>query len=539
VRPRRPAALLPRCYCSLVSDPNTSELEARAARGLTTGERLALRRRISPRWAFFCFAVFGLLGVSLWLRYTAPVPARVASAPEPRPGSVAVLPLVNASPDSANEYFSDGMTEELTAALGRVPGIRVAAPSSAFALKGRGEDPQEAGRRLDVGAVLEGSVRQDNDRLRVTMHLVSVSGGFDLWSETYERPLGEVWAVQQEIARAVVGALRAPGARPPAAAPLPTASLDAYTIYLRGRHALAPPGASDPSRAAGLFQEAIRLDSAFAPAWAGLAMAQVLRGAAGDRPADAMPAAREAATRALALDSTIAIAYGVLGRVRFLYDREWSGADSALQRAMALNPNRPDVHDWYAHLLLALRRTDEALVHGRRALELSPLDPELIAHLGRHHLYARRYADAREILERASALDSSRAGTRYLLGLLAEVQGDFELAESHFRGTLDRSPGDLQALASVGRSHALAGRPEEARAVLARLDSLSAERYVSPYLLAGIAEALDDRSRAFAWLDEAVADRAGPLVYLDLDPRFDRLRGDRRFARIRRSVGLP
>jgi TolB-like protein/Tfp pilus assembly protein PilF len=519
---------------------DTTELEPRAPNGLTTGERRILRLRLSPRWAFFYFAVFGLLGVSLWLRYTAPIPAPVARGPEPRPTSVAVLPLVNASPDSANEYFSDGMTEELTAALGRVPGLRVAAPSSAFAIRGRGEDPRDVGRRLNVGTVLEGSVRQDNDRLRVTVHLVSVSEGFDLWSETYERPVGDVWPVQQEIARSVVAALRAPGARPLPPAPTPTQSLDAYTTYLRARHALSRPGAPDPSRAAGLFQEALRLDSAFAPAWAGLAAAQVLRVLVeGDRPADAMPAALQAARRALSLDSTLAVAHATIAQVRFLYDRDWNAADSAFRRALEINPNRPDVHHWYAHLLVALGRNDEALGYARRALDLSPLDPELIAHFGWHYLQARRYADARESLDRASAVDSSLAGTRYLLGLLAEVQGDYELAESHFRGTLDRAPDDLEALASVGRTHALAGRAEDARAVLARLDSLSADRYVSPWLLAGIAEALDDKRRAFAWLEEAVADHAGQLVYLNLDPRLDRLRDDRRFARIQRSVGLP
>jgi tetratricopeptide (TPR) repeat protein len=179
------------------------------------------------------------------------------------------------------------------------------------------------------------------------------------------------------------------------------------------------------------------------------------------------------------------------------------------------------------------------LVHARRALELSPLDPEMIAHFGWHDLYARRYGDARVSLDRALTVDSSLAGTRYLLGLLAEVLGDYELAESHYRGALDRAPADVTLLASLGRAHALDGRPDDARAVLARLDSLSAERYVSPSLLAGIAEALGDQRRAFAWLEEAVADRSGELVDLDLDPRLDRLRGDRRFVRIRRSVGLP
>ena len=519
---------------------DTAELEAQSARGLTITERVALRRRLSPRWAFFSVAVLGLLGVTLWLRYTAPLPAPGGFTPEPRPNSIAVLPLVNASPDADDEYFSDGMTEELTAALGRVPGIRVVAPASAFAVRRRSEDPREAGRRLSVGTVLEGSVRQANDRLRVTVHLVNVSEGFDLWSETYERSPGDVFAVQNEIARAVVAALRVPGARPPLVSAAPTTSLDAYSAYLRARHALRRHGASGPSIATALLQEAIGLDSSFALAWASLAAAQIQRAIVeGARPAEVMPPARSAAIRALALDSTLAVAHTALGLVRFLYDWEWSGADSAFQRALAINPNRPETRRWYAHLLVALGRQEEALVHARRTLDLSPLDAETIEHLGWQHLHAGRYADARESLDRALALDPTLAGPRYLLGLLAEVLGDYDLAESHYRRGLERAPGDLEALAALGRTHALDGRPDDARAVLARLDSLSDQRYVSPYLLAGIGEALGDRRRAFAWLEEAVADRAGQLVYLKLDTRLDRLRGDRRFARIARSVGLP
>jgi serine/threonine-protein kinase len=481
--------------------------------------------------------VLGLLLVSLWLRATAPVipePVRVAV----RPSSIAVLPFINTNPDSADDYLGPGFATELTRALGTLPGLSVAALP--FTRGGGTDDPLTLGHRLEVGTILEGTIRRAGDRLRITAHLMDVGEGFDLWSETYERLPGDIYAVKNEIAQAVVAALRVPGADSLPAAPAPTLSLEAYLAYLRARHAMARPGAADPSRAAGLYQEAIRLDSSFAPAWAGLAAAQAQRAIAeGARPADAMPAARTAAIRALALDSTLGVAHATIGLVRFLYDWEWGGADSAFQRALVVDPDLPETRGWYARLLLALGRRDEALAQARRALELTPLDPETIAQLGWLSLYVKRYRDARENLERALALDPSLAGTRHHLGLLAEVLGDYELTESHYRGALDRAPADVEVLASIGRAHALDGRPDDARAVLAQLDSLSAGRYVSPYLLAGIAEALGDTRRAFAWLEEAEADRAGQLVYLSLDPRLDRLRGDRRFARIRRSVGLP
>jgi serine/threonine-protein kinase len=338
----------------------------------------------------------------------------------------------------------------------------------------------------------------------------------------------------------VVATLRIPGAERWTDSVRTAANLEAYLAYLRARHALGRRAGADPSHAAALYQEAIGLDSAFAPAWAGLAAAHAQRARTqGARPSEAMPAARAAATRALALDSSLAVAHTILAQVRFLYDRDWPAADSAFRRALLINPNRPEVHHGYAHLLLAVGRADEALVHARRALELSPLDPETLAHLGWHQLSVREYAEVREPFDRALAVDPGRAETRRSLALLAEVVGDYELAESHYRAALARAPDDLALVASLGRTHALAGRPDEARAVLAQLDSLAAQRYVSPYHFALLAEALGDRRRAFAWLEEAVEDRVGDVVYLDLDPRLDRLRADRRFARIRRSVGLP
>lgn len=510
--------------------------------GLTTGERVAARQRVSPRWGFFALALLAVLGVTLWLRYTTPATARPAVAVPARPTSVAVLPLVNASPDSADEYLSDGLTEELISDLGRVPGLRVTGASSSFALGGRVEDAQRAGTRLGAGAVLEGSARQAAGRLRVTVHLVSVREGFDLWSETYERDARDIFAVEHEIVRGVAGALRRPQ---PAATGAPTASLDAYALYLRGRRAARQAGPEPLARAMGLFQEAVALDSGFALAWSGLAetwLGQVV--GAATPPREAMPRAAAAAERALALEPTLAGAHTALGVVRFLYDWKWDAAETEFQRALALNPNLASADRWYAHLLVATGRPDAALARSRRAVELEPADPTSRLQLGRYYLFTGLLSEAESELDLGRRLDSTRGGrfadaTALLLGLLAERRGDYPLAESRYRAALTLAPEAPSLLTALGRVHALAGRPEEARALLQRLDSLSAVRYVSPFDLALVADGLGDRRRAFAWLDAALADRAASLVDLATDPRLERLRGDRRFARIARAVGLP
>ncbi|MBA3260075.1 MAG: hypothetical protein H0T68_11500, partial [Gemmatimonadales bacterium] len=260
--------------------------------GFTTGERIALRRRVTPRWSFFTASVVGFLGVSLWLRFTAPAPSKPPALA--RLNSIAVLPLVNASPDTANEYFSDGITRELIASLGSVPGLRVVGPASSFAFKRSQLDAQQAGQRLGVGAVVEGSVRQSGGRLRVTAHLVSVAQGFDLWSETYEGGTADVFTVQDQIARAIAGALR-PRAASDSAIPVrsPRTDLDGYRAYLAGRALSARPTAETVPAAIAHFAIAIGLDSAYAPAWAALAEAHTQEIILGMRPTEeAGPLAR-------------------------------------------------------------------------------------------------------------------------------------------------------------------------------------------------------------------------------------------------------
>jgi serine/threonine-protein kinase len=504
----------------------------------TTAERPGPRSRLTPRWAFFGTAVAVLLGVSLWLRYTArPTAAPSASPP---PNSVAVLPLVNASPDTGNDYLSDGLTGELITSLETVPGLRVAGQRSSFAFKGSPLDAQQTGRRLGVGAVLEGSVRQAAGRLRVTAHLVSVAQGFDLWSETYEGDATQIFAVRDEIARAVTRTLRLRLPVGAAPSPGPRTSPEAYHAYLAGRALTARASEEILPAAIAQFETAIGLDSTFAPAWSALAEARAAEMVRGLRPTkQAAPLARAAAASALALDSTAARARTVLGLILFQRDWKWAAAEREFQRAIALDPDLPDPHHWYSHLLTALGRKDESLSESRRALALSPLDPQLAAHLGWHHLMAGEYERADTALSRAVALNPTDPEAHYLLALVATARGDYALAEAHLARVPLPAAARPRIREEIGRVEALAGRSDEARPILEELRQTARTGFVPSYELAVLWLAMGDAGRALVLLDEAAADRDADLVYLRVDPRLERLRGDRRFTRVVRRLGLP
>ena len=501
--------------------------------GAITGERHALRQGVPARWTVFTFAVLGLLCLSLWLKYQAPALAPAAPPPV-RPRSIAVLPFINSTPDTANRHLSEGLSRELIGAFGRIPGLRTAASGSAFWFAAPRMDPREAGRRLGVDAVLYGTMRPAEGRLRVRAHLLSVRDGFDLWAETYDRGVGQLGRLEEEIVRTVAGVLRFPPGPPLAAvAALP----DARGAYLRGLHDAAQ-GAS--GLAIERFGEAVRLDSAFAPAWAALA-AEWLRAGVRDgvRPSESAGRARDAALRALALDSTIAEAHGVLGAVRFLHDWDWDAAETSLRRSLALNPSLAEGHLRLGHLLLSTGRVDEAVEEGRRALELSPLDPEVRVDLARQYLHLGDYMRAEEEVERAALLDAGTPGIDLLRGIIAGTTGRYEAAIGPLeRATTDTARAD-EAVATLGWVYALAGRREEAREAQLTLGRAAATRWVSPYDLAFLAEVLGDRRAAFAALDRAAAARDRGLVDLRIDARMDRLRVDRRFDALARRIGLP
>jgi len=511
--------------------------------------------RPAVRWALVgalaLLAVAGWFGLwQRWSRLRASRPAAsaaVATAVNPPAtdsgSSLAVLPFTNLSPDRENEYFADGMTEELITALGRVNGLRVAARTSAFALKGKGLDVRAVGETLHVAIVLEGSVRRAGDRLRVAAQLIDARTGYHLWSDEYDRRLKDVFAVQDDIARAIVGSLQGrlklrgqEGAD--LSTPQPT-DLEAHDLYLQGRFEWNQSTDSSLRRAASYFARAVARDSTYAQAYLGLADTYKRLAFFGSvRPRDAYPPAKRAAERALALDSALAEAHASLGDALMLGDYDWRGSEAEYRRTILLNPSYAIAHNSYANLLRLLGRPDEAAAERERARALDPLSRLNEAELGRDLEMVRRFDDALRQLRTTLELDPNFARAHVYLCLVylskrtpREATGECERAVALSGGSQGKGP--------LAYAYAASGDRSKATAILRELEADSRRKYVPPWEMAVAYLGLGDVDRTFAWLDSAYTAR-DPWVTLALDePIWDPVRGDPRFARLRARMGLP
>jgi serine/threonine-protein kinase len=485
-------------------------------------------------------AVLSLLVVSLWIREAVPVntePTRTA----PRSNSIAVLPFINTSPDSTDDYLGFGLASELSRGLADLPGMRVIPRASAVALLRQGHDSRAVGRGLQAGTLLEGSFRRAGDRLRVTAHLVDVNEGFDLWSDTFDRDVIELPAIQREIRDAVAGALRLPSVEDSTSRLGRTAaSFEAYDAYLAGTYLLDQPGPAAAREATAHLNRAIRLDSGFAPAYLALAGSYLPRdGQELLPPRLVIPRAEAAARSALRLDSTMAEAHAIIGRIQFGYHRYWGAAESQFRRAVALEPTLPQVHQAYSRLLVALGRHDESVRAAERAVQLSRGTPRLIRYLGWVYLHTRQYDRALESLLRAIELDSTDWQTHIDLALLEETTGRHAEALSRLRVPLSLAPDEPEVQVALGRVYAKSGNIPESKAILTRLQDTAKEQYISPYLIGCLQSAVGLRNEAFASFDRAVAERSELVTYVRVDPRLDGLRSDRRFSRLLRRLQLP
>ncbi|MDQ3224304.1 MAG: protein kinase [Gemmatimonadota bacterium] len=466
---------------------------------------------------------------------TAPSPPSGPVGPGPASRTIAVLPFVNSSPDPGNEFFSDGMTDELITALAKVEGLYVASRTSVFALKNVREDVRALGARLDVSAVLEGTVRQAGTRLRITVRLTSVADGRTLWSERYDREMADVFAVQDEIAGTIVRTLRST-LLGDLSDPTPvryTENVRAYSLYLKGRFWWNRRTQADIAKGIRYFEEAIAEDPRYALAYSGLADSYALdldyRGAP---VAEGMERAKAEARKAIELDETLAEAHTSLGWVTFIYDWDWTGAEREFRRAIELNPRYSTGRQWYAWLLVAMGRFAEALAEGRSAIDLDPASVSIRRSLGWLQYYARQPEPALDNLRRALAMNPTAEETHRLLGLVYLHQGRNDEAAAAFREALASTDDGIMALAGLGHVAVRRGRPDEARAILHQLHQRGRTEYVSPVALTGLYAALGEADTAFHWLEQAYQERRGWLAYLNIEPLLDGLRSDSRFARL-------
>jgi serine/threonine-protein kinase len=467
-------------------------------------------------------------------------PAACAAAEPARanPRAIAVLPLSNMSADPENEYFADGMTEEIINALAKVPAMQVASRTSSFAFKGKEVDVRQIGEKLGVSSVLEGSVRKVGNRIRITAQLISVENGYHLWSESYDRQLEDVFAVQDEISRAIVDALKLRLADDAAQVVAPTKNLEAYTLYLKGRFFFVKLSEPGLRKALDLFQRALLQDPGFARAYAGIA--DVWCNLADDwvAPDEAYPRAKAAAERALQRDPELAEAITSIGKVLCWHEWDFAAAEAQLARAVALSPNYAEAHYVHGTALPLVGRLDDAIETMAKALKLDPLSVHYSEWLARFLLYAHDYDGAIAQAHRTLEMDEVCIRAPHYIGSAYLAMGDAETALTWYRRAqaLEKAVRSYDAM--IVRALAALGQREEADAIMLRLEEESRQQYLRSEILAMGYAAVGDLDRAFDSLERAFQARSAGLIYLHLDPGYAPLRGDPRYADLVGRIGL-
>lgn len=502
----------------------------------------ALARAMSPDAAQRYPSVSEFIRQLRDVRMTVGAMAGVAVTPDEN-ASLAVLPFVNLSRDEDSEYFADGVTEEIIAALSRLRNLRVVARSSAFAFKGQQQDVRKVGRTLGVRSVLEGTVRRAGTRVRVAAQLVEVSSGFQLWSDRFDRDVDDIFAIQEDLARAIVDVLevRLPGGAARSLAGESTPNAAAHDLYLRARFNLNRRVEPALREAVTQLREAVSHDPVFALAHAALAEGCLLLGLYGaEPPLEVFPRAREAAGAALAVDPALGDAQSILGSLAALLDWNWTGAEEAFRRAITLSPRSPVLRHRYAmDCLLPQRRFPEALRQLDDACVLDPLSLIMQASRGVVIHLSGDAAGAVEKLQRVVVTDPRFAMGSYFLGAAFRDAGDLDASARAYRHAIDVSGGTPEMAAGLAQTLALSGEDTEPAAILHDLTRHGARPFVSPALRAQIHLARGEQESAMDLLEQAAALRDPEIVHLANRAVYGRLAGDPRFERLRTLVGLP
>ena len=456
--------------------------------------------------------------------------------------SLAVLPFENASRDPENEYLSDGIAGSLINILATVPKLRVIAQSTVFRYKGREMDPQAVGRELNVKAVLTGRMMQSGGSLRIGTELVDVATGTQLWGAQYNRAPGDIFAIQDEISNEISEKLRLKltRAEKKRLTKRQTHDVEAYGLYLKGRHHWNRWTEEGFYKAIEYFQQAAEKDPSYGLAYAGVADSYVLLGWNSYLPPkDAFPKGKAAAMEALRLEPELSEAHTPTAAGLWLHDWKWPEAEKEFERSVALNPCYPTANHWYAEYLMTMGRHDEAIARMKKSQELDPLSLIISVAIGWTYYMARRYEDAVQQIRRTFELDPNYPVANWVLGLVLRKMGRFDEAIAEGEKGVRASGGSPLIRASLAQSFGAAGKTKEARKILDDLTILAKQKYVAPYFLAGIYVGLGDEQRAMESLEKSYEEHSHWLIYLHMDPGMDGLRSNLRFQELLQRVGLP
>jgi TolB-like protein/Tfp pilus assembly protein PilF len=469
--------------------------------------------------------------------------ARTETATDSLPQkSIAVLPFESLSEDKSNEYFAEGVQDEILTRLAKVADLKVIARTSTQRFKSAPGNLPDIARQLGVLNILEGSVQKVNDQVRVNVQLINAMTEAHLWAEIYDRKLTDIFAVESDIAKTIADTLQAKltGSEMRAMTNSPTEDPAAHELYLKGRHAWGLRGENLLS-AIEFYNQAIARDPKFALAYAGLGETYILLPYyIGTDPKEARPKARAAALKALELNPNLAEAHNALGKILYTADIDLQQAIREHQRAIELSPNYASAHHWIGNGPLAgLGRLDEAIAEGKRSTELDPLSAINMVDLADTYMYARRFKEAEAEIKKALEIDPTFAYAHWIYGILLQVSGDLEGARTQY-ATARARENDPQAIALRGQLGAIVGRREEAIQALATLEELGKHQYVEAYYRALLYLSLGQKDAAIAALEQSYAERDGDDIgVIKVDPLLDPLRGDPRFEALVQKVVSP
>jgi TolB-like protein/Tfp pilus assembly protein PilF len=472
---------------------------------------------------------------------TLAIRAELQAQTEPR-NSIAVMPFANMSNDPENEYFCDGLAEELLNALAKIDDLKVAARTSSFSFKGQNANVSTIGRALTVNTVLEGSVRKFGDRVRITVQLISAVDGYHLWSERYDRQIEDIFDVQDEITLAVVGALKVQllGEEKEALLKRYTNNAEAYQLYLRGRFFFSKRTPESFRKAIAYFEQAIELDPAYALAQSGLADCYTFLGFYElVKPSDALDKVRAAAYKSVELDGNLAETRASVALFKLLYEWSFQGSLAEFEEAIRINPKYALVHHLHSGNLVVLDLNQEAIAAESRAAELEPFTAIFSASLGWWFYLGHRFEEAIAQSLRTIEIAPNHFFAHWILGITYGQTGKYEEAIEELQKAASLTEGNQAINADLARVYAQTGRHDEARKILDDLIAQSARHYISAVNLAKVFVGLGDKERALEFLEKAYEERAVRLPFFLPDPCVDELRNDPRFQSIRRRIGLP